>query len=80
MTTEIRNKIEQYGMQIDHLAIGCEYDKLKLLLDEIVDFTSTDDEIKKDAAINYYLGTGFGTYSDHLARSGKGPTESQEPA
>lgn len=75
MTIETRDKIEQYGMQIDHLSIGCEYDKLKLLLDEIVDFASTDEEIKNDAAINYYLGTGLGTYSDYLVRSGKEPAD-----
>ena len=75
MTSEAREKINQYGLQVDHLSIGREYDKLKLLLDEMVNFASTDDEVKNDAGLNYYLGTGFGTYSDYLVRSGKAPTD-----
>ena len=76
MTEEVRNKIEQYGAEVDRLSIGGEYDKLKLLLDEMERFKRTDEEVKKDAAFNYYLGTAYGAYSDYLVRSGKCHTDS----
>jgi len=76
MTEEIRNKIEQYGAEVDRLSFGREYDNLKLLIDEMEQFKNTDKEIKDDAAFNYYLGTAYGTYSDYLVRSGKNHTDS----
>lgn len=75
MTNEIRDKIDQYGLQIDHLSIGSEYEKLKLLIDEMVSFASNDGEVQNDAGFNYYLGTAYGTYSDYLVRSGKTHTD-----
>lgn len=76
MTKEIRNKIEQYGAEVDRLSIGGEYDKLKLLIDDMKQFKSTDDEVIDDAAFNYYLGTIYGTYSDYIIRAGKLHTDS----
>ena len=75
MTEEDRIKIEQYGAKVDCLAIGREYDKLKLLLDEMEQFKNSNEEVKNDAGFNYYLGTGLGTYSDYLVRSGKKHTD-----
>lgn len=76
MTDGIRNKIEQYGVKVDRLSVGGEYDKLKFLIDEMEQYKITDEDIKNDAAFNYYLGTACGTYSDFLVRSGKSNTDS----
>ena len=46
MTERDRIKIEQYGAKIDCLAIDREYDKLKLLLDEMVQFENSNEEDK----------------------------------
>ena len=75
MTEEVRNIIEQYGANVDRFAIGKQYGKLKLLLDEMEQFKNSDEEVKNDAGFNYYLGTGLGTYSDYLVRSGKKHTD-----
>lgn len=74
ITEEIRNRIEQYGVEIDHLSIGREYDNLKLLINGMEQFKITNDDIKNDAAFNYYLGTAYGTYCDHFIRTGKNQT------
>ena len=76
MTEEIRKRIDQYGAEVDRLSIGGEYDKLKLLIDEMEQAKNADEEIKRDAAFNYYLGTACGAYSDQLVRSGKNHTDS----
>ena len=73
--SENRIKIEQYGAMIDYLAIGKEYEKLKLLLDEMEQFKNSNEDIKNDAGFNYYFGTGLGTYSDYIVRSGKKNTD-----
>lgn len=75
MKEEIRNRIDQYGKQIDSLSIEQQYDNLKLLLEEMEQFKNSDDEILNDAAFNYYIGTGLGTYSDYLVRMGKVHTD-----
>ena len=77
MTDEIRNKIEQYGVKVDRLSIGGEYEKLKFLIDEMEQYKITAEDIKNDAAFNYYLGTACGTYSDFIARSRKSNTDSE---
>ena len=77
MTERDRIKIEQYGAKIDCLAIDREYDKLKLLLDEMVQFENSNEEVKNDAGFNYYLGTGLGTYSNYLVQSGKKNTDTE---
>ena len=76
MNKVIHDKIEQYGGEIDRLSINCEFDKLKALLDEMIQFAESEKCIEDDAAFNYYLGTGLGTYSDYLVRSGKAYTDS----
>ena len=60
MIAENRKRIEHYGEEVDRLSIGREYDKLKLLLDEMEQEKNADEEIKGDAAFNYYLGTAYG--------------------
>ena len=76
VTKEVRDRIEQYGSEMDRLSIGKEYDKLKTLLDEMMQFKKTDEGISEDARFNYYLGTGYGTYSDYIVKSGKKHTDS----
>lgn len=75
MTKEIRDKIAKYGSQIDIFIEKQEYEKLKLLLDEMEQYASTEEEIKNDALFNYFLGTGYGTYSDSIISSGKAPID-----
>ena len=75
MTKEIRDKIAKYGSQLDIFIEKQEYEKLKLLLDEMEQYASTEKEIKNDALFNYFLGTGYGTYSDSIICSGKAPID-----
>jgi len=75
-TKKVRDRIEQYGLEVDRLSIEKKYDKLKILLDEMEQFKKTDERISEDAGFNYYLGTGYGTYSDYFVRSGKKHTDS----
>ena len=42
MTKEIRDKIAKYGSQIDIFIEKQEYEKLKLLLDEMEQYASTE--------------------------------------
>ena len=68
MTAEIHKRIEQYGAEVDRLSIGGEYDKLRLLLDEMDQAKNGDEEIKGDAALHYCLRTTYGANSDYLVR------------
>lgn len=77
ISKEARNRIEYYGSMVDHFAIGREFGKLKLLLDEMDRFKNSNVEITNDAAFNYYYGTGLGTYSDYLVRTGKSHADSE---
>ena len=76
VTKEVRDRIEQYGSEVDRLSIGKEYDKLKILLDEMEQFKKTNEGISEDAGFNYYIGTGYGTYSDYIVKLGKKHTDS----
>ena len=75
MTEEVRKKIEFYGREIDRLSIGEEYDELKHLIDDMKSFAQTDEEVKNDVSFNYYIGTGYGTYSNYVVRSGSKHTD-----
>lgn len=48
-----------------------DYEGLKTIIDEMVSFSEANESVKEDAGFNYYLGTGLGTYSDYLVRSGR---------
>lgn len=75
MKEDVSKRIEQYGVEVDRLSFEREYANLKLLIDEMEQFKNTDEDIKDDAAFNYYLGTAYGAYSDYLVRSGKSHTD-----
>lgn len=61
MSEDIRDKIKQYGVEVDRLSIGGEYDKIKLLIDGMEHFKITNEDVKNDADFNYYLGTAYST-------------------
>ena len=75
MTGEIRNKIEWYGAEVDRLSMKQEYEQLKRLLNEMALFAKKDDEAKNDAALYYYLGTGYGEYSNYIVKKGNPRTD-----
>ena len=72
---KLLDKIEQYGGKLDQLIDAKDYAKIKVLLDEMEQFTKIDETVNSNVAMNYYLGTGFGTYSDSEVRGGKKNTD-----
>ena len=71
MTKKIRDEIKKYGLKVDHLSKCKEYETLKKLLNEMELFKNTNDEVGEDVLFNYYLGSGYGIYSDKIIESGK---------
>ena len=71
MEQNFSEKINEYGVQIDSHAMRHDYEGLKTIIDEMVSFSEANESVKEDAGFNYYLGTGLGTYSDYLVRSGR---------
>lgn len=71
MTKVIRDEIKKYGLKVDHLSKCKEYETLKKLLEEMELFKNTNDEVGEDVLFNYYLGSGYGIYSDKIIESGK---------
>lgn len=71
MEKEIQKRITQYGEEVDLYALKKDYDKLKKLLEEMEAYGKTDEIIRDNVRLNYFLGTGYSIYSDHLIRAGK---------
>lgn len=67
----IQQKIIEYGMEVDRLSIAGDCHGLQGILDEMKQFINSNVDAKKDAAIFYFLGTGYGTYSNFLVNTGK---------
>ena len=71
MNKDLSEKINEYGAKVDSLVMNRDYEGLKSLLDEMIDFLGENNTAKEDASFNYYFGTGLGTYADYLVRTGR---------
>ncbi len=71
--SELKQKIEQYGKQIDEIIDSAEPDKLVEFLSELEQFAVE----KEYPEIYYYLGTGYGVYTSYLVKDGKTRTDPQ---
>ena len=77
MQEELQIKINEYGKTIDKYAMSRDYKALSSLLEEMTSFAEMNPEAKGDAGFNYYIGTGYSTYSDYLVRSGTDQNDDQ---
>ncbi|MDO4301873.1 MAG: LA2681 family HEPN domain-containing protein [Clostridia bacterium] len=73
--TELDKKIIKFGIDIDKFSDSHDYIKLLEYMKKIKLFITQNDEARRDARIFYYLGTGYGTYSDYMIRTGKKHTD-----
>ena len=74
---EMQSRIIEYGEKLDQFSKNNDYENLHKCLEEIELFAQQNSQTGYDVALNYYLGTGYGNYSDYLIRSGRKSTESE---
>ncbi len=72
---ELKQKIEQFGKQIDEIIALAQPEKLYIFLSELQQFAEKDG--KEYPEIYYYLGTGYGEYISLLIRDGKTKSDPQ---
>lgn len=70
MKENLQETINKYGAAIDLYAMNNDNQSLRILLNEMSEFAELNPSAKSDAGFNYYIGTGYGTYSDYLVKSG----------
>lgn len=74
--TETQKRIIEYGKKIDQFTIEHNYEKLNTCLSEMELFVKNEAEAVLDPSSFYFLGTGYGIYSDYIVRTGKKYTDS----
>lgn len=74
--TETKKRIIEYGKKIDQFSVEHNYEKLYECLCELELFVEHETEARADSSCYYFLGTGYGVYSDYVVRTGKKHTDS----